>query len=217
MFLNPYHNLSGVAGCGSPETWLRVRFGDILKWGGLRTNIKLENADCVTRSKLLSCAAQGTQQLASGSILRAVPEGPAGPCTCPPPSTYCHTGHTIQPNHPCQAVLFQLPSLGHAQPGNCDRPDQVPVCGASDGVESEGDHHLHEGHHPWAGVCRGEGPGADSAGAGGGCVSGLKALQYTLHQTPPLMLYGQVDPSATRVAVLARGITITLGKQRNLF
>ena len=86
MFLNPYHNLSGVAGCGSPETWLRVRFGDILKWGGLRTNIKLENADCVTRSKLLSCAAQGTQQLASGSILRAVPEGPAGPCTCPPPT-----------------------------------------------------------------------------------------------------------------------------------
>ena len=40
---------------------------------------------------------------------------------------------------------------------------------------------------------------------------------YTLHQTPPLKLYGQVDPSATRVAVLARGITITLGKQRNLF
>ena len=52
----------------------------------------------------------------------------------------------------------------------------MPVCGASDGVESEGDHNLHEGHHPWAGVCRGEGPGADSAGAGGGCVSGLKAL-----------------------------------------
>ena len=26
-----------------------------------------------------------------------------------------------------------------------------------------------------------------------------------------------MDPSATRVAVLARGITITLGKQRNLF
>ena len=40
---------------------------------------------------------------------------------------------------------------------------------------------------------------------------------YTLHQTPPLKLYGQVDPSATRVAVLARGIPITLGKQRHLF
>ena len=24
--------------------------------------------------------------MASGSILRAVPEGPAGPCTCPPPT-----------------------------------------------------------------------------------------------------------------------------------
>ena len=29
----------------------------------------------------------------------------------------------------------------------------MPVCGASDGVESEGDHNLHEEHHPWAGVC----------------------------------------------------------------
>jgi len=45
----------------------------------------------------------------------------------------------------------------------------------------------------------------------------LESSTYTLHQTPPLKLYGQVDPSATRVAVLARGITITLGKQRNLF
>ena len=44
----------------------------------------------------------------------------------------------------------------------------------------------------------------------------LESSTYTLHQTPSLKLYGQVDPSATRVAVLARGITITLGKQRNL-
>jgi hypothetical protein len=40
---------------------------------------------------------------------------------------------------------------------------------------------------------------------------------YTLYQTPPLKLYGKVDPSVTRVAVLARGLTITLGKQMNLF
>ena len=45
----------------------------------------------------------------------------------------------------------------------------------------------------------------------------LESSTYTLHQTPSLKLYGQVDPSATRVAVLARGITITLGNQRNLF
>ena len=32
-----------------------------------------------------------------------------------------------------------------------------------------------------------------------------------------LVVFQWVDPSATRVAVLARGITITLGKQRNLF
>eukprot|EP00090_Calanus_glacialis_P015764 TRINITY_DN24840_c0_g1_i1.p1 TRINITY_DN24840_c0_g1~~TRINITY_DN24840_c0_g1_i1.p1 ORF type:complete len:604 (-),score=265.68 TRINITY_DN24840_c0_g1_i1:51-1700(-) len=40
---------------------------------------------------------------------------------------------------------------------------------------------------------------------------------YTLHQTPPLKLYGKVDPLMTRVVVLARGLTITLGKQRSLF
>ena len=39
----------------------------------------------------------------------------------------------------------------------------------------------------------------------------------TLHQTPPLKLYGKMDPSMTRVGVLARGLTITLGKQLNLF
>ena len=32
-----------------------------------------------------------------------------------------------------------------------------------------------------------------------------------------LVVFQWVDPSATRVAVVARGITITLGKQRNLF
>ena len=32
-----------------------------------------------------------------------------------------------------------------------------------------------------------------------------------------LVVFQWVDPSATRVAVVARGITITMGKQRNLF
>lgn len=40
---------------------------------------------------------------------------------------------------------------------------------------------------------------------------------YTLYQTPPLRLYGKVDPVRTKVVVLARGITITLAKQRNMF
>jgi hypothetical protein len=38
-----------------------------------------------------------------------------------------------------------------------------------------------------------------------------------LHQTPQLKLYGKMDSSMTRVGVLARGLTITLDKQLNLF
>ena len=40
---------------------------------------------------------------------------------------------------------------------------------------------------------------------------------FALHETPPLKLYSKEDPTATMVRVLARGLTITLGKQRNLF
>merc|ERR1712106_176865 len=47
-------------------------------------------------------------------------------------------------------------------------------------------------------------------------ISGAGGL-YTLHQTPPIKLYGQVDSSKTKVIVLARGLNITLGKQRSLF
>ena len=41
--------------------------------------------------------------------------------------------------------------------------------------------------------------------------------QITIHQTPSLKLYGQVNPARTKVSVMARGINITLVKQRELF
>eukprot|EP00092_Neocalanus_flemingeri_P029610 GFUD01032156.1.p1 GENE.GFUD01032156.1~~GFUD01032156.1.p1 ORF type:complete len:620 (+),score=228.68 GFUD01032156.1:1-1860(+) len=40
---------------------------------------------------------------------------------------------------------------------------------------------------------------------------------YTLHQTPGLQLFGEVDPNMTKVKVMARGLTITLVKQRSVF
>jgi len=41
--------------------------------------------------------------------------------------------------------------------------------------------------------------------------------QITIHKTPSLKLYGHVSPARTKVIVVARGINITLAKQRELF